>query len=255
MSKKNITEPLSGWQVENIRLTAFPESPVESKEINWWQDIVGELPDSSTFHPKTGELREMGPFDSFNLSVIVNSDRIDWQFLQNQSSVNEIPTIGDFDEILIQFKKLMSEWLKSYSPKLKRVAFGTVLLLPVNDRKQGYEKLSNYLKKVEIDTENSSDFSYQINRVRNSESGVKNLRINRLSKWSVAVFVNTIFNLHSGIRTSEQILMPGTHACRLEIDINTIAEYPDSLPKNKLGVVFNELVNFGREIVEKGDIK
>lgn len=252
--KSSISNNLSYWQVENIRLTAFPETPLQSQELRWWYSLVGEEPESSTYHPRTGELREIGPYESGTLSLSIQPNRIDWHLMQSPVPGQGLPTIGNFIEVSENFVKLISGWLNSKTPKLKRLAFGSVLQLPVDSRQDGYRQLSDYLSHVEIDVEGSSDFIYQINRTRDSNIDLKNLRINRLSKWSVAVFINTLLNIQPGLHRFEQILAPGMYACRLEIDINTIAEFPRTLPKGKVCLIFEELVSFGKEIVEKGDI-
>jgi hypothetical protein len=43
-------------------------------------------------------------------------------------------------------------------------------------------------------------------------------------------------------------------ACTLELDINTDPEHKTPLPSERLPSLFRELVAFGKEIAEKGDI-
>jgi len=52
------------------------------------------------------------------------------------------------------------------------------------------------------------------------------------------------------------MVTPGEQAnvCRLEFDINTAAEFPGELVGDQLRETLNELVQFGVEIIEKGDI-
>ena len=104
-----------------------------------------------------------------------------------------------------------------------------------------------------MDLEHSSDFLYQINRARDSTTGIADLKINRLSKWSVAA-----------IRTGGIILEPAgityqqtpqaIFACRLELDVNTQPEGPDPLPRTQTTSVLTELIDLGREIIAEGDI-
>ena len=45
-----------------------------------------------------------------------------------------------------------------------------------------------------------------------------------------------------------------TFSCRLELDINTSADYKNDLPVDKLTDVFLELVDLAKEIALEGDI-
>jgi hypothetical protein len=160
-------------------------------------------------------------------------------------------TIGSFQDCLDSFLELMTRWFK-ISPSLRRLAFGVILALPVDDRKSGYELIANYLPNVKLDPVGSSDFLYQINRLRNSEL-VSDLEINRLSKWSVVKQGLARVDLLPEARVS---LFPSsdTFSCRLELDINTSADYKSDLPADKLTSVFLELVDLAKEIAVRGDI-
>src|SRR5208282_50763 len=71
-------------------------------------------------------------------------------------------------------------------PPAIRLAYGAILLQPVDNRETGYLRLGELASAVKIDPK-SEDFFYQINRPRESTT-LKNMRLNRLSKWSVALF-------------------------------------------------------------------
>jgi hypothetical protein len=43
------------------------------------------------------------------------------------------------------------------------------------------------------------------------------------------------------------------YACRLELDINTDAAFPNVLPKERLASIFRELVELAKEITARGD--
>ncbi len=100
----------------------------------------------------------------------------------------------------------------------------------------------------------SSDFSYQINRPRISGSGIPDLKINRLSKWSVASWRLEEWSL--GPQTTVKTL-EGQEAfsCRLELDINTAADFSGEITSQSLASIFAEQINLGAEIAEHGDIK
>ena len=157
-------------------------------------------------------------------------------------------------EVIEQLVDLMARWFKLKTcPVLQRLAFGAILTYPVDNLASGYQQLSTYLPSVKLDPGNSSDFLYQINRVRDSTSGIDNLRINRLSKWSVAAVQTMGFTVGQDLDMS--VAKGGLlRACRLELDINTITVLKKPLPPNKLNIVFKELIKLAKEIIKEGDI-
>lgn len=260
MSDKNNKQlaSMNEWRTVHLRLTAFPEPTISVQDIEWWQKLVGEPPESRILHPKSGELREEGPIETGVLTLNIQPLRIDWHLTKAQQTglpEEDLPTIGEFPKISEIFVKLMRTWLKKDAPKLGRVAFGAVLLLPVQTRQTGYERLSAYLPGIKLDPQRSSDFLYQINKPRDSKLGIPGLKVNRLCKWSVAVLMHASmqFNLMTG--KSEQFSGSDVHACRLEMDINTAADFKDILPQDKLESILDELVDLGKEIMEHGDIE
>jgi hypothetical protein len=160
-SKQKQQSNLNEWYAESLRMTAFLSPSAQISQQNWWQDIVGELPQNEISQPKTGIKRYDGLFKNNGvegvLLLTIQPTRIDWQLLPLESSVPEFPKIGLFENSLISFQDLMLRWLEN-SPTLQRLAFGANLLQSVESVRQGYEKLSNYLL-FELDLD-SSDFSY-----------------------------------------------------------------------------------------------
>ncbi len=249
--------PLSQWQVAVLRLTAFPTATAKFDEPKWWSELTGKQPETRNIRPAKGELIEQGPFDQGTLILQLQPLRVDWQFSQmDEQRLDEvlIPAAGSFTDVADKFVKLMLTWLSpSMVPPLRRLAFGATLLQPVEDRAQGYGLLANYLPAVHLSPE-SSDFLYQINRPRSSRVSIlQNRKLNRLSKWSCSVFqrgqVEIGQEVHVGAFGKQQ------YACRLELDINTAAEFMDELPRETLGKLFRELFDLGKEIAEKGDIQ
>jgi hypothetical protein len=152
------------------------------------------------------------------------------------------------------FVGLVLAWLND-APALQRIAFGAILRLPVNDRIFGYQKLASYLHHVDLDPVGSTEFLYQINRPRKSKSGVENLSINRLSKWSVAFTQQATYTVQDPQAAQFQLtgLQKDIH-CRLELDINTVPDIEGDFAAKDAQQIFNELVDLGREIATNGDI-
>ena len=168
---------------------------------------------------------------------------------QNRSS------LGLLSEASESFNELIQKWfVVDNFPTLQRVAFGALVIQPVEDRKTGYERISKYLiNSVKLDPESSSDFLYQINRPRDSKLNFPELKINRLTKWSVQTYK------HIGVAVGEESKTvyesEESFACRLELDINTMVNIKNRFNSNDSKNLFNELANLGLEIAEKGDIK
>lgn len=247
---------LTAWQVETLRLTAFPSPAAQVTEPTWWTDLVGEPPETRILHPRKGGWQEKGPFKGGKLVLRVQPNRIDWLFTpvnDQEQEVESFPTIGSFPESLDVFLPLMVRWFDLETcPPVQRLAFGAVLLQPVEDRQAGYRQISPYLPSVQLDPEGSSDFSYRINRPRDSSSGIIGLRINRLSRWSVATWRAAEFSVGPALVG----YFPGEehYACRLELDINTVPDFQGELHREQLPQIFEELVDVGKEIATEGDI-
>lgn len=237
---------------ESLRLTAFPTPSVQIAPTNWWSQLVGTPPEITTSKPSKGEVQESGPVGPNNLVLQVQPFRIDW-ILAARSEETESGGenwLGPFSEVMQLFKPLMTKWLGN-SPPIVRLAFGAVVFEPVEDRSAGYQRLAEYLHSVSLDPEGSRDFLYQINRPRKS-AVIDGLVINRLSRWSVSAFIPL------RVMFTPQLIQPkmgeSRDACRIEVDINTAAEFGAELSANKLPSIFEELTSQGELIITKGDV-
>ena len=242
------------WEVENLRLTAFPRFPERAHECGTWSDTIGREPDARKERPNERAIVEAGDFQDAWLTREVTPARIDWRLtmkVREDSPPSGLPSFGPFGTVSKPFVALMKRWLKTVPP-INRLAFGAVLLLPTHDRRTGYETLDQLLPSVQIDPVGMSDFSYRVNRPRHSQSKIRNLQINRLSNWSVLRVQGMQIRLSSGQSEIFENAEP-LSACRLELDLNTIPELPRNLPKKYLSQLFQELVELADEITELGD--
>lgn len=244
------------WQAENFRLTAFLSPSAQFTEQDWWKILTNEVPERKTSEPRIGLQQEEGKFTSEKIEgklvLTIQPTRIDWQLLPLLENFNSgFPTIGSLADSLDSFFSLMLRWIE-IAPPIQRLAFGTVLNQSVNSSKEGYKLLSHYLP-FDLN-EDSSDFLYQINRPRKSAStGISDLLINRLSKWVVVTLVEgSIFALSKPELYTNK---PPQFSVRLELDINTTPDFSMELSPEQLNQVFQELVEFGKEIATKGDVK
>jgi hypothetical protein len=130
------------------------------------------------------------------------------------------------------------------------MAFGSVLLHRENTKEAGYERLGHYIP-VRPPAD-SSDFVYQINHPVMSGTGIANLRINRLTKWSTGVFRTVGFSIAFGRPTVAPVEHTAAYALRLELDINTAPDFAGPIPADRLVDVYKEFVHLGRGIAAEG---
>jgi hypothetical protein len=248
-------EALSTWQASMLRLTAFPVVGSRISPEVYWSEMVGVPPDDVTSRPKSGQHQQTGIFEGRRLVLNIQPDRLDWVVtpaMEPSEEPESMPTAGSFAEAYASFERLSLSWL-GIAPPITRLAFGAVLIQPVHDRRTGYMEIAKYLPSVKLDPEGSSDFLYQINRPRNALTPFRGLRINRLTKWSVAFFGRFNVDLGKTEITSKGYLFQEC-ACRLELDINTVPEFTEELSKDHVGALFHELVALAKEIADKGDV-
>jgi hypothetical protein len=239
------------WLAESLRLTAFTTSDPDMTGLSGsWKALVGDDPDAVEVRPKERVVQESGPFHEATLTFRHLPLRIDWILRPSDMTSELWATVCRFTAGEIQtFVELTKRWLAT-APEIKRLAFGAVLNDPVSSHDEGYAKLSSYLP-FDVDLE-ARNFVYQINRRRDSRLGVPGLQINRLSKWSC--LERRMAQLMVGETTTVSENAPSNFAVRLEVDINTVPEYPESLEPGNLVDLFGEFVDLGLEIAERGDI-
>jgi len=238
------------WLVESFRITAFTTNPLAELDYDWWKIITEEQPNTKTIDNKENSLIEEGIYNDNNLKLTVKRERLDWNIIPilNVSDLPGFSNIGLLSDTIGIVKKIFDDWTtKCDVPELKRIAFGAILLFPVDSREDGYKILNFLLNKIDLDHRDTSDFLYQINWKIDAKTDIDELRINQLTKWSTAVA--KFLKLPSADEVVE------LYACRLELDMNNIKLEERSIPKDKLIPLFDELINLGINISVKGDKK
>lgn len=242
------------WQVESLRITVFPTDMAVVSAPKLWESVVGQEPDAIHFQRDVIDAREI-EFGNGRLVLAKQTDRIDWHNLsmQNNSDAVQLPIIGKLEEELNAFTDLAKAWfVSSESLSMNRLAFGAVLLRPVSTVEDGNLFLERILSSMNLD--GVRDFNYQVNRRRKSQVD-PGIEVNRLSKWNVysGKLVTVDVNPAQGqqVNSTSDLRI----ASRLELDINTFPERTVPLPQDKLYSIFNELVDWGLEISERGDIQ
>jgi hypothetical protein len=147
----------------------------------------------------------------------------------------------------------MGRWLEDQCPEIKRLAFLGTLFQPVANHQEGYQRIDQYLRHVEVFPD-SSDLLYRINRRAQSRTGIENLAINRLSTWSVPKLETQMIAQAGGERRAER--QTSDFFCALEFDVNTSHEYQgSSLPRGRLRALLEELVEMATGLATRGDLR
>ena|SRR2546422_285084 len=246
---------LEDWYVETSRLTGFlPEGTAGSGE-GLWKAVVGNEPEATIVRRAQGVRQDRGDFDGIPLALNTQSNRLDWLFSGAQSSdVAEkigFQAVGDVEYAWRLLGKLTKLWHPHMAP-FARIALGTVALLPVESRRDGYNKLRPLLPNLNMDLEASTDLLYRINRPRPSNASIGGLRLNRLATWTVEE--SQILAIEP---TSPQTVASGkpTYACRVELDVNTMPEFKGTFDPSQSVKIIEECLTLASELIEKGDHK
>jgi hypothetical protein len=246
--------PVETWQTQSLRMIVFTTESQVRTDREWWEELIGSTPDAST--RKKIEREDGGLHDGVQLVLTIDPIRMQWTAsaqMDVEQFLGNMPLLGPYMDRKLWFQDLMTRWLRERCPPIKRLAFLATLVQKVESREEGYVKLNQYLRHLELFTD-SSDFLYQINRKRQSELGITGLEINRLSTWSVTIVqrkVGTLVGSEDRIESAEPQLY-----CSVGLDVNTIHEYPcPTLSADRLPEIFEELINMATEIARDGDVR
>jgi hypothetical protein len=161
--------------------------------------------------------------------------------------------LGPFADVLPVFSQMMRDWLLAAGLDIARVALGVTLRLPVETKEAAYSLISKYVPcPLATDT---SDFLYRINRPRPSTSLGDDTIVNRLATWAVIHVVEVRIAVSGGGAETQALSSEGEPfiACRLELDINTAADRPGTLPHDRLDALLAEFGKLAVEIAVEGD--
>jgi len=245
---------LPNWKANALRFTGFPIPTANIVQTNWWNDLIGQPPETELFQPKIGLKHTEGMCESGKLILELTAQRIDWILTgEDQNSIMPSQNLGDFTTIIKDFSKLINQWLQFPTiPNFIRIAFGGVLTLPVKDKVEGYYEIGKFLPDIRLDPLGSTDFMYQINRPRRTNTGKGNIEINRLSKWGVMSGIGRFITLTPGIPQIQNGIEE--FSCRLELDINTPGILPEAIKPDQAIDFFQEFIDLGIEISQRGDV-
>jgi hypothetical protein len=232
----------------------LPGAAIPNPE-HWWEAIVAAPPEESTANLKMGLRTLAGTFHAGKLILKLELNRVDWLYVPQDldpavAPSGEFPSIGPVTENLELFSGIAERWLsRGDIPDLIRIAFGAIVRHPESDRRSAYLRLPDYVP-LRVDPE-STDFFFQINVPRGSRTGIDGMHVNRLSRWSIMGLAHLALRLEGGAvgAAASQFV---NHALRLEMDINTPAEFRRALPRERFIELYRELLSFGRDLITEG---
>jgi len=242
------------WKVNSLRFTVFPKENFSISD-NWWESLTGSQPNNITNQPKFQLRHYEGTYESGTFIIETDPVRISLIYTQNVSSQQNFSSffsLSEYNEIINYFVPIIDKWFSLPDcPVAQRIAYGGILLAPVKNKLEGYQKLDSYLPALHIDTQNSADFLYQINRPRLSKV-VPNLLLNRLSKWLLIRFQASVTQFFAKIPQVNHL--NAEYAVNLEFDINTDGDNIGDFSPDKQKELFAELRELCEEIALNGDI-
>ncbi len=263
-ASKEVMHETTPWQVIGLRLTAFLSQPPTQDNEALWRRVVEHQADHVTAPPAAGTKKNDGSFKQGRLTMQTHPGRAD--ILLMAPAMNPLQAVlqpegstvlGPLAQSLEDFVPMALGWLVDLGASVNRVALGATLDDPTSkDRPDAYRALGKYLHSLKLDAENSSDFAYQINRPRASNT-LPGERVNRYVRWSAFARYQAQFTLSPMVSASfmpshPRLITIGPHA---EIDVNTVSSSSGTdLPPEHLAAVVRELRALVVEIAEKGDV-
>lgn len=240
------------WAGESLRLSIFcPESAqVPNQSSGLWEQVVGAEPTSIDVRPSERVVREIGEVGGNDFVLVTQNGRLDW-ILQPRAtpSSNVMLTLTDMPQAHGLFRSAFHRSLEQKKIAL-RVAFAPVLIAEATDVRQGYYALSSFLPKLELETLDTTDFIYRVNRRRRSEVFPAAL-LNRLAQWSLEQALLVSVSMAS--TGQPRVLSPRTIVRKLTLDINTLQGAPAMSADNIAGLL-DEMITASKELAVQGDV-
>ena len=129
------------WDATSLRFTGFLAPDAKIQESDWWKAVVGESPDTRHIQEKKGSVKNVGRFEEGNLTLKMEPFRVDWFYeaIKSPEEPDMSGVLGSFNNAIPVFVDAMRKWFLSENlPSLQRIAFGAIILKPVETRQAGY---------------------------------------------------------------------------------------------------------------------
>lgn len=239
------------WSVENLRLSIFSNSAVKVDDADW-SKLTGETDDSATRTPIPGGGRIFsGDVGGKCFNVSGSANRIDVVITKAAPEAGTepaLPTIGPWEEIKDEFLATTLRWMEQKELPVIRIAFGAVCLAPADNQKSAVATLKQFVKSVSI-TDTMEELTFSVNKPCLSNV-VKDLRLNRLARWSTLLLQFKLLQLSSPLPSD---LTEDLHAARLELDYNTDPRHTKPYSSRDLAALYKELTQLASVVVRDGE--
>lgn len=247
MARFNPTE----WTALQLRASLFRTAASTTVVAEgWWEAVTGTVPEIRLERKQLHGFEEAGPFEGARLILKTEPSRIDWLLVGTDTPSPKPDEVGPLIPARDAFVRAVQRFLdRKDIPDSNRLALGIVASRPVDSKEQGYRVLADYLPAVSIDPVNSSDFLYQINRVRTSQV-VPGVAMNRLQRWSVSHGQLVMMT-----PASVSVVEEADYAVRIDFDFNTTNESSAAVQgaRDRWPALFEELSQLAYEVLLDGD--
>ncbi|MBI4566828.1 MAG: hypothetical protein HY719_00360 [Planctomycetes bacterium] len=185
------------WNLRGVALVStFAQAPAPSVTDKWWKRVSPVAPDSRRADgpPEAPEAWTTGVLENefAALALGVARNEVIWALLpiaspKTADRLRRVPAMGACGEVLDLFESLIKKWYShSDLPLLDRQGVKAALVADAgSSQNEALRIMAPCLKTVHIDTENSCDFVYQVNRPAPSKVLGGGTHLNVLSKCFV----------------------------------------------------------------------
>ena len=207
-----------------------------------WEKLMGDRPQAINDRPRDGILQEEGNVEGNRLVLSSRARRIEWRVLPipptdpKGGSAATLTELGKGISLLARAVTISTDEIR----QVERFALGAILLKQPPDEAEVLRHLLRYFPDKGLDSSDTSDFMYQINRRRRSASA-PHVLVNRLARWSLEQVHSG--NLQISAAAPPSVQMFGSRLTgKLVLDINTAPENNaisvDRLPSFFSGVCY-----------------
>ena len=257
-STPNAPQPGIEWSAQQLRATIFhAPGDIGSGIHEFWTKAFGTMPQQDETRNLEGVRMVGGQVGDRQWVVNIRPERVD---IILQPANIPPPGSGDvwnrFEKPYRQVAQELNEpnrLVVDMVPSIHRLAVGALFLAPAPGLSETYAKLGIALPNLRLDGLDAPDFSFRINRRRQSQRS-PGLWVNRLATWSIAQGQAVSFGLVGSGGASaagSEIQL----AASLQLDINTAQVGTGRrMPTDKAKDILAELVEMATEIAEKGDV-
>ena len=245
------------WDVESLRLTVFHQTTPSPAGL--WRMLMDTDPINTERRPAEQKVIEQGPASPDTILLETQPQRLDWHQLPSGP-----PTaLAGGDDVTVAvllnptqccalLERALAVTLGAVTI-VPRIALGATLIQVFPDLQQAQACLAHYIPHLSLEVQSgASDLVYQVNRARRSTT-MPSVRINRLSTWTLAGFVNVplTFNPATGVRLADQ---QKRDVLRAVLDINN-APMQSDISSKRFPALLTEFIDLAKEIANKGDVR